>query len=330
MTVKKPVVIVAAVALAALVLWLTVLRDGADDGALVASGTMEATDAQLGFPTSGLLVEVAAREGDSVRAGAELARLDRQEMQARRAQAEAEVRAARALLRELERGFRSEEVAQARAALEAATRRADDARQDLQRTRTLREGGAVSQEALDRAEVALDVAEAERSRAAEQLQLLESGPRRERIEAQRAQLARAEAAVRALDATLANMTIRAPFDGIVTVRHREPGEIVPAGSPVLTVMDPDDRWVRIYVPENRLGAVRLGSRAEITSDTYEKSYPGEVRYIASEAEFTPKTVQTTEERVRLVYAVKVFVLDDPTYDLKPGIPADVRIPLAAP
>lgn len=330
MTVKKPVVAVGVLLLAALVLWLTVLRRPEDEGVLVASGTMEATDAQLGFPVSGLLTEVAVREGDSVRAGAELARLDQQETQARRAQAEAEARSARALLRELERGFRSEEIAQARAALDAATRRADDARQDQQRTRTLREGGAVSQEALERAQVALDVAEAERSSAAEQLGLLQAGPRRERIESQRAQLARAEAAVRGIDATLANMTIRAPFDGIVTVRHREPGEIVPSGSPVLTVMNPGDRWVRIYVPENRLGAVRLGARAEITSDTYEKSYPGEVRFIATEAEFTPKTVQTTEERVRLVYAVKVVVLEDPTYDLKPGLPADVRIPLASP
>ena len=330
MTLKRRVALVALLLLAALALWLTLRGGSGDDGTLTASGTVEATDAQLGFPVSGLLVEVKVREGDSVAAGDELAALDQQEVRARRAQAEAEARAARALLRELERGFRSEEIAQARSALEAATRRADDARQDHQRTRTLREGGAVSQEALDRAQVALDVAEAERERAAEQLRLMESGPRRERIEAQRAQLARAEAAIRGIDAALANMAVRAPFAGIVTVRHREPGEIVPAGSPVLTVMDPSDRWVRIYVPENRLGAVRLGTRADITSDTYEKIYPGEVRFIASEAEFTPKTVQTTEERVRLVYAVKVFVLGDPTYDLKPGMPADVRIPLAAP
>ena len=302
MTLKKRAALVALLLLAALALWLTLRGGSDDDGTLTASGTVEATDAQLGFPVSGLLVEVKVREGDSVAAGDELAALDQQEVRARRAQAEAE----------------------------AATRRADDARQDHQRTRTLREGGAVSQEALDRAQVALDVAEAERERAAEQLGLMESGPRRERVEAQRAQLARAEAAIRGIDAALANMSVRAPFAGIVTVRHREPGEIVPAGSPVLTVMDRSDRWVRIYVPENRLGAVRLGTRADITSDTYEKSYPGEVRFIASEAEFTPKTVQTTEERVRLVYAVKVFVLGDPTYDLKPGMPADVRIPLAAP
>ena len=124
------------------------------------------------------------------------------------------------------------------------------------------------------------------------------------------------------------MPVRAPFDGVVTVRHREPGEIIPAGSPVLSVLNREDRWVRIYVPETRIAAVRLGLKAEITTDTYRgKKYEGAVAQIASEAEFTPKTVQTQEERVKLVYAVKVRVEGDSTYDLKPGMPADVRLAL---
>ncbi|HEY9427838.1 MAG TPA: HlyD family efflux transporter periplasmic adaptor subunit, partial [Gemmatimonadaceae bacterium] len=102
-----------------------------------------------------------------------------------------------------------------------------------------------------------------------------------------------------------------------------------AGSPVLTIMNPGDRWVRIYVPENRLAAVKLGTPAAISSDTYrDKVYPGEVTFIAREAEFTPKTVQTTEERVKLVYAVKVRVTGDTTNDLKPGMPADVQLAAA--
>jgi HlyD family secretion protein len=122
------------------------------------------------------------------------------------------------------------------------------------------------------------------------------------------------------------LTIHAPFDGIVTVKHREPGEIVAGGTPVITVMAPGDRWIRIYVPENRLGAVELGASAAITSDTYpDWEYAGEVMYIASEAEFTPKSVQTSDERVRLVYAVKVRVIGDSALVLKPGMPADVRI-----
>ena len=131
----------------------------------------------------------------------------------------------------------------------------------------------------------------------------------------------------ALTATLAKTELTAPFAGLVTVRHREPGEIVPAGGAVLTLMDPDDRWVRIYVPENHLGAVALGAAVEISADTFPgRRYPGEVAHVASEAEFTPKNVQTTEERVRLVYAVKVRITGDAALELKPGLPADVHLP----
>jgi len=155
---------------------------------------------------------------------------------------------------------------------------------------------------------------------------LEAGPRRERIDAQRASLKQSEAALRAVDAALEQMVLYAPFDGLVTQRHREPGEAVSPGAVVLTLMNPSDRWVRIYVREDRIGAVRVGTGAEIRCDTFPaKSYAGDVRFIAPEAEFTPKNVQTTEERVRLVYAVEVQIRDDPDGDLKPGMPADVRL-----
>ncbi len=296
------------------------------DGALAASGTVEATDAQLGFQAPGRLVSIAAREGDRVTAGQELARLDKAELEARRDQLEAQVDAALAAFEELEKGSRSEEIAQARAGLGALQERRADAERDLGRTRRLFEGGAVSREALDKAQTALDVIRNQQTQAAEQLRLVQAGPRKERKDGARAQVAQAEAAVRAADVGLGNTVLAAPFDGVVTVRHREPGEIVPAGSPVLTVMDPRSRFVRIYIPENRVGAVRLGARATITADTYPgKTYPGEVSFIASEAEFTPKSVQTTEERVRLVYEVKIRLTGDAEMDLKPGLPADVRL-----
>lgn len=323
---RRRVVIAAIVAAAAAIAWFTAHRgDNAGDG-LTASGTVEATDAQLGFQAAGRVSDITAREGDAVKAGDELAHLDRTEMDARRAQAAAEAAAARAMLRELERGFRREEVEQGRAALAAATERLNDARRDLDRVERLREGGAASQESLEKARSAVDVATSQQRQAQEQVRLLESGPRSETIEARRAQLAQAEAAVATVDATLANMTVRAPFAGLVTVRHREPGEIVAAGAPILTVMNPDDRWVKIYVPETRIGAVRIGQPATITTDTFpNKPYRGTVVFVASEAEFTPKTVQTAEERVKLVYAVKVRITDDPTRDLKPGMPADVHL-----
>lgn len=306
--------------------WLGLRKEANPDGNIWASGTVEATEAQLGFQSPGRIEILGPREGDIVKAGEELARLDRAETMARHQQARAQLDAARAVLRELEGGFRVEEVAQGKAGLEASAERLSDARRDLERTRRLLEGGAVSQEALDKARVAFDVAQSQYDQAEEQMRILESGPRKEKIEAQRAQVAQAEAAVRAMDAILDYMVIRAPFDGLVTVRHREPGEIVPAASPILTLMNPADRWVRIYIPETRIGAVRIGQNALIGTDTFpEKRYSGEVVYIASESEFTPKSVQTAEERVKLVYAVKVRITEDARNDLKPGMPADVRL-----
>ncbi len=308
------------------VAWL-VLRSGAqEDGWLDASGTVEATEAQLGFQAPGRISEIAVREGDRIESGAELAWLDPEELRARREQAAANLASVEALLAELEEGARPEEVAQARAARDAAAEKRADAERDLGRAGRLHEAGAISDQDLDKARLAAEVARSQHEQAAEQLQLVRSGARRERIDAQRAQVRQARAALRAADAALENAVVRAPFGGLVTVRHREAGAVVPPGSPVLTVMDPGDRWVRIYVAEDRIGAVKLGAPVSITADTYpDRTYSGEVMHIASEAEFTPKNVQTQEERVKLVYAVKVRVTGDPSLDLKPGMPADVRV-----
>ncbi len=309
----------------AVTLWLTVFRPD-EDGVILASGTVEATEADLGFQAAGRIERIAAREGDWIERGQELAWLDRTELLARRRAVEAQAEAARAVLRELESGFRSEEVAQGRAALRAAQQRVNDAVRDLERTRRLFEGGAVSQQMLDNAETAFELAQSEYDRAEEALRILETGPRVERILAQRAVVAQAEAAVAQIDAALDFSLIRAPFDGVITIRHREPGETVPAGAPVLTLMNPDDRWVRIYVREDEVGRIAVGQPAAITADADpDRLYEGEVVFIASGAEFTPRNVQTTEERVKLVYRVKVQIIGDPGTDLKPGLAADVRL-----
>ena len=323
---KRILIPVAALVLLALVLRFTVFRGGPGAGVIAASGSVEATEAQLGFQVPGRIDTIAVDEGDRVHEGQLLARLDVSELQARRAQAAAQLDGARALLAELQTGSRPEDIASARAAAGAATDRFTDAQRDLARTRQLFDGGAVSQEALDKAQTGFDLARAQRDQAAQALRLVETGPRTERIDAQRALVAQAEASVRQLDATLANAAVRAPFDGVVTVKDREEGEVVGAGTPVLTVTNLGDRWVRIYVREDRIGAVHLGEAASITADTYPgRRYAGQVSYIASQAEFTPRTIQTTEERVKLVYAVKVRITGDTLVDLKPGIPADVRL-----
>jgi len=303
-----------------------IIRRGNDDDVIIASGTVEATEADLGFQTPGRIERIAVREGDRVVQGQQLAWLERTELLARRAAMEAQVEAARAVLAELESGFRSEEVAQGRAALRAAEQRVNDTRRDMERLRRLYEGGAVSQQRLDDATTAYELAKAEYDRAVEALRILQTGPRQERIAAQRAVLAQAEAGVSQIDAALDFAVISAPFDGLITVRHREPGETVGAGAPVLRLQDPDDRWVRIYVRADEVGRIPIGGLAQITGDAYpNRTYEGRVIFIASEAEFTPRNVQTTEERVKLVYRLKVQITGDPDLDLKPGLAADVRL-----
>lgn len=309
-----------------LAIGFAILRGRGGAGPLVATGTVEATDAALGFTVPGRLEGLRVNEGDTVAAQEPIAWLDRSETRGRRDQAAAQVAAATAQLRELERGSRPEEIATARAAAQAAADRFAEAERDERRLRELRQRLVVSQQDLDRATTALELARSAKVQADEQRRLVELGPRRERIAAARASLAAARATLRALDATLAQMEVRAPFPGTISVRHHVPGEVLAAGAPVVTLLHRDDRWVRIYVPEDRIGAVRLGQPARITSDSFRaRRYAGRVIAIASEAEFTPRTVQTREERVKLVYAVKVRITGDPAHDLKPGMPADVTL-----
>jgi HlyD family secretion protein len=323
---KKAAPVVVAVLIVAAVTSFMLRRSRDDGTTIVASGTVEATEADLGFQVAGRIEAIDAREGQTVSAGATLARLDHAELTARRAAAEAQLASARALLNEMIRGARPEELQQARAAESAARQRMEEAARVLERTRRLEQGGAASTESLEQAQTTHDVARAQHDHAREQLRLIEQGPRAERIEAQRAAVRQAQAAVAQIDALLTSSIIRAPFAGVVSVRHREPGETVAAGTPVLTLTNPNDRWVRIYVREDQIGRVTIGQPASIRSDTDpDQVLTGNVTFISTEAEFTPRNVQTTEERVKLVYAVKVAIAGDSAGMLKAGMPADVRL-----
>lgn len=316
----------AVIVLAALATWLVLRNGNGSNGSLFASGTVEGTEADLGFQVPGRVAEVGPHEGDDVTKGEQVAMLDTTELGAAQAAAQAQLAAAQARLTELERGSRPEEVAKARAAVRSATQRAREARRDAERAERLYQGGAISQQARDRATTARDVAEASLDQAQQALSLVRAGPRKEVVAAQRAMVRQARANLERANAALDNAIIHAPFSGLVTVRHREPGEIVGPGAPVLTLLNPNDRWVRIYVRENEIGRVHLGEKATITSDTYpDSTYQGTVTFIGSQAEFTPRNVQTQEERIKLVYPVKVRITGDPNFELKPGIPADVTL-----
>ncbi len=323
---RLKVVIPVVVVLVATAAWLVFRHGRETPSTLFASGTVEGTEADLAFQIPGTLVEVVPQEGDSVPAGEEVARLDTTELGAALAAARAQLQAAQDRLTELEHGSRPQEIARAEAAVRSATQQAANARRDAARAEGLFQGGAISQQARDRASTEQDVAEAALDQARESLDLVRAGPRVEVVRAQRAAVRQARANLARAEARLEDAVIRAPFAGIVTIRHHEPGEVVGPGAPVVTLLDPRDRWVRIYVREDAIGRVHLGEQASITSDTYpDRHYAGQVIFIGSEAEFTPRNVQTRQERIKLVYPVKVRITGDPGFQLKPGVPADVTL-----
>jgi len=288
------------------------------------SGTVEATESHLSFQLPGRIATLHPREGDRVEAGEVLGWLDRREAQARVEGAEGGVEAARALLEELRQGARPQELARAEAALRAAEATAQERLREADRASRLAAGGAISREAADRAATAAAVAQAGADEARETMALLRQGPRREQVAAQEARVRQGEGALEQAMAALENTALVAPFSGVVAIRHREPGETVGPGAPVLTLRDLDDRWVRIFVPGDVIGRVHPGQRAEIRGDSHpQRLYSGEVFFVGSQAEFTPRNVQTAGERTRLVYPVRVRILDDPEVELKPGLPADV-------
>lgn len=323
---KRPVRILIPTVIVAVALGWWLLRNGERTADIDASGTIEATEADLSFQAGGRIVAVEVREGARVSEGDLLAQLDTVELAAARRQATAQVQAATARLRALERGSRPAEISQAEAAAQAAEERHAEAVRERERAERLHTGGAVSEQAVERARTSERVADASLRQAREQLGLVREGPRSEDVDGARANVAQAEAALGRAQAVLDNARITAPFDGIVTVRYREPGEAVTPGAPVLALQDPDERWVRIYIREDRVGTVSLGQAASVTTDSWpDRTFRGTVDFIASEAEFTPRAVQTTEERTKLVYAVKVRIEGDEERALKPGLPADVRL-----
>jgi len=178
---------------------------------------------------------------------------------------------------------------------------------------------------VDRASNAFDAAQANEASAREKVALLEAGPRPDAVAAARSQVAEARAALALARARLVETRLDSPLTGIVLRKSLEVGETATPGVPILTLMDPDDLWLPAYAAETDLGRVRLGQGATLTVDAYpSRTFSGVVSEIASEAEFTPKNVQTKKERVNLVYRMKIAVRNTGGV-LKPGMPADARI-----
>jgi HlyD family secretion protein len=313
------------VLIAAATLFAINRRRGDDDGTLRVSGNIEVDDVEVSFRMPGRVVTRPAAEGMPIAVGAVVATLDTDELQHEIALREADVAAARAQLAELESGSRRQDLAQAQAAVRGAAAEAERWTAEVARQRELYGKNVISKRELEVAEASAETSRERVVQARQTLALLEEGPRRETIAAARARVRQASEAVAALRTRLVDATLLSPMSGVVIAEHIEPGEHVAAGTPVVTIGDLDRVWMRAYVDETDLGRVKLGQRVTVSTDTFPgKAYPGVITYISDQAEFTPKSVQTEKERVKLVYRLKIDV-PNPTHELKPGMPADATL-----
>jgi HlyD family secretion protein len=388
---KKRIPVAILVILIAAGVYFLLNRGENDSGNMIkVSGNIELTEVGIAFKTSGRLIERAVDEGDTVKKGMIIARLDSDQLTAQKdsqaaglqfavaqlAQAEtaldwqrqsldadleqrrADLAAAEARLLEPKNGSRPEENREAEAAVAAAQAEYIRTGNDWTRAEALYKNGDISTALYDQYRSQRERAEAALKQAAERQALVIAGPRREQVEAAAAQVERARAAINAAEANrleirrreqelplrradidraranlalietqLADTEVYSPIDGVVLVKAAEPGEILPAGMPVMTVGDIDHPWLRAYIRATDLGKVKLGDGVKITTDSYPgKIYEGRVSFIASDAEFTPKQIQTQEERVKLVYRIKIDV-ENPEHELKSNMPADAVIEL---
>ncbi len=318
-----PVVILVLLGAASAVYWLYWKRDTApQDNRIFVSGNIEATEVELSFRLSGQIKEFSPDEGDSVEANQVVARLDTDTLHALKNRAEASVAAAEAMLDELETGTREEEIAMAKAALKSAKSKLANARAEYERYLPLFQTKVISASQFDVKETAMEVAQSEVGRLEEQLRELKIGPRKERIRQARANLKVAKWELKKIELDLEHSSLYTPVAGVILTKSNEVGEVVLPGAGVATVAELDEVWLKGYVAENMLGRLKLGQRVEVISDTFpDKVYDGRLTFISSRAEFTPKNVQTREERIKQVYRVKVTI-PNKHRELKIGMPAE--------
>jgi len=329
--VKRWIAIVIVVAAAiGLGLWLT--RGHEQRTQIVLYGNIDLRQVDLAFNDSERIAAVYAQEGDRVRRGQVLARLDESRLMPQLAQAQALAAAQRAVVERMHHGSRPEEIAQARANVSLAAANARAAAAKYQRLLALSKasgGRAVSRQDLDDAQAAADVADAQLDVNRKALALSVAGPRREDVAQAEAQFRSEQAQVALLCRTVSDAELRAPLNAVVRSRIAEPGDMASPQKTAFTLAITDPKWVRAYVSELDLGFVKPGMRGTIAIDAFpHRRFNGWVGFVSSVAEFTPKSVETPELRSSLVYEVRVFV-DDPGDVLRLGMPATVYLPITA-
>ncbi len=348
-----------------------------DKDVIAVSGNIEVIETETSFRAPGRVMERLVDEGDIVKAGQLIARLDPTEMEKQVDVQRGDVMTARAALADLEAGSRPEEIAAAEADVDRAqamldkllagsrpeeisaadaqvrtlNAQLDRAKSEYERCKRLYDSGVIAERELIAARTAYEAAVSSKDalsdqkkivvegprkedilqaraalrQAKEKLALVKEGPRKQTVEQARARMAQAESALSLAETKLGYVELRSPVGGVVISKNVEPGEYVTPGSPVVTIGDMNNVFLRAYINEDDLGKVKTGGKVCVSTDTYPgKKYDGRISFIAQEAEFTPKNVQTAKERVKLVYRVKVAI-PNPDMELKPGMPADGEI-----
>lgn len=294
-------------------------------GELKVSGTIEVTSTELSFKIPGRLAKRLVDEGEMVKAGQVIAYLEDDELKNELGVRSADHRALQAGLADLQAGSRREEIAQGEAALARTKAETQRLASDAVRAEELFRREVIPLKDLEAARAARDSSAATLREAEQRLKLLRSGPRPDAVREKSARVEAAEAALDQAKTRLSQSVLTAGHPGVVLAKHAEPGEMLAAGAPIVTVGKMDEVWLRAYIPENELGRVKLGQTAEVTIDgRRDKVFTGRVSFLSSQAEFTPKNVQTEKERVKLVYRIKI-TLANPQMELKPGMPADAAI-----
>jgi HlyD family secretion protein len=289
-------------------------------------GTVELDESDAAPLIAGRVVEVRVTEGDSVRVGDTLALLTQSSLPATVAERRARLAAARARLADLQRGSRAPELQRAQADLEAAEADVERTARDLTRIQPLARDGVVPAQELDRAQAAATMAARRRDAAKAVLALAQEGTRRDQVQGAQAEVQSAEAMLRGASADLDELAVLAAVDGVVLARHADPGEVVAAGTPLVTVGEVARRWVRVYLPADLLIRLPDGAPAIVrvagVADTTNQAH-GHLGAVRPKAEFTPRAALTEEEKADLLFATRIE-LTNPPATLRPGLPVSVR------
>lgn len=286
------------------------------------SGNMEITEVDISFKIPGRMLERFVSEGDIIALGQPVGILEMKDLILQVAERRAELQAAKDALLELQNGYLPQEISQAAAKVDQTLADLEKQRSDFSRQRQLLQRNVISQREFDASRASFEAGEARYLEALEYYTLLKNGTRYEKIAQGAAHVKQAQEALALAETYIDYAKLNSPLSGWVLSDNVEPGEVVAAGTPVVTAGNLEDIWLRAYIDESDLGKINLGQEVTITTDTYPgKEYKGKISFISNVAEFTPKNVQTQKERVKLVYRIKVTTFN-PNLELKPGMPAD--------